>query len=117
MIVAIASENGLVAGHFGRCPGYVLFEIENGGIAWKKEIANPGHEPGFLPPYLADLGVQCIIAGGMGSRAQTLFAEKGIETCTGIQGPIDEAIRGYISGNLQPGPSSCDHSSGVHNCE
>ncbi len=117
MIVAIASEGGKVAQHFGRCPGYTLYEVDNGKITEKKEIANPGHEPGFLPRYLADMGVEGMIAGGMGPRAQALFAERGIETCVGIEGPVDEVIEGYITGNLNSGVSACDHNFGAHSCD
>lgn len=116
MIVAIADESGSVARHFGRCPGYAIFEIKGDRVAGKKEIANPGHEPGFLPRYLADMGVECMIAGGMGHRAQTLFAENGIATYVGIEGPVDEVIQNFIAGILQSGDSTCDHTGGGHNC-
>ncbi len=116
MIVAVATENNLVAQHFGRCPGYTIFEIEGGRVAGQKEIANPGHEPGFLPRYLADMGVKCIIAGGMGSRAQALFAEKEIEAYVGIDGPVEKAASDYVQGKLRSGSSSCEHTGGGHSC-
>lgn len=109
MIVAVATEGNLVAQHFGRCPEYTLYTLEGKTVINKKIIPNPGHEPGFLPRYLAQMGVGCIIAGGMGPRAQALFAGENIETAVGISGSVDEAISGYLSGSLQPGESSCDH--------
>ena len=80
MKVAISTDQGYVSAHFGRCPSYTLVEIKEGQILNKEEVPNPGHQPGFLPQYLSEKGVNCIIAGGMGPRAQGLFAQKNIET-------------------------------------
>ncbi len=117
MIVAVATDGNMVAQHFGRCSEYTLFKIGDGVINEVNVIANPGHEPGFLPGYLAQMGVKCIIAGGMGPRAQSLFAEKNIETCVGAAGPTRDVAEAYLSGNLQTGVSRCDHQYGCHNCD
>jgi predicted Fe-Mo cluster-binding NifX family protein len=109
MRIAVATENGQVAQHFGRCQEYTLFDVENGQIRSKVVIPNPGHQPGFLPRYLAEKGVSCIIAGGMGPSAQDLFAVQGIKTVLGASGPVDEVVKAYLSGNLALGPSACEH--------
>ncbi|MDY6827535.1 MAG: NifB/NifX family molybdenum-iron cluster-binding protein [Bacillota bacterium] len=114
MIIAVATEDNLVAQHFGRCPEYTLFTLEGKAVSNKKVIPNPGHEPGFLPRYLAQMGVSCIIAGGMGPKAQALFTGENIETVIGISGPVEEAISCYLTDSLQPGESSCDHLQGDH---
>ena len=114
MIVAIATDNKMVAQHFGRCPEYTLFEIIDGTIGSEKVIANPGHEPGFLPAYLAKMGVNTIIAGGMGPRAQSLFAAENIESYIGISGDVKDVVEDYLAGKLQSGPSTCDHPQGGH---
>ncbi len=116
MIVAIATEENMVAQHFGHCSEYTLFEIVDGRVNEKSDLANPGHEPGLLPRYLAGMGVTYVIAGGMGQRARALFAEKGIDTYVGIEGPVDEVINSFVSGSLQVGTNSCDHPDGGHNC-
>jgi len=109
MKIAISTESGFVSAHFGRCPAYTLVEIENGRIIQRSEIPNPGHQPGFLPAYLSRMGVNAIIAGGMGPRAQGLFAEKNIQTVIGIQGPIDEVIEKFLRQELEAGQDLCDH--------
>lgn len=116
MIVAVATEGDMVAQHFGRCPEYTLFKLIDGSVREEKVIANPGHEPGFLPGFLAQMGVNCIIAGGMGPRAQSLFAGENIETFIGISGPIRVIIDAYLAGKLQSGESTCDHQHGDHSC-
>lgn len=109
MRIAISTDGGAVSAHFGRCPSFTLIDIENGRIVERREVPNPGHAPGFLPGYLAQMGVAAIIAGGMGPRAQGLFAENGIETVIGIEGPVDEVVDRYMRGTLEPGRDLCDH--------
>jgi len=116
LIIAIATERSMVAQHFGRCPEYTFFKVENGSIVEEKTVPNPGHEPGFLPGYLASMGVNCIVAGGMGQRAQSLFASEGIDTYVGITGPVRGVIETYLDGKLYSGVSSCEHPQGNHGC-
>ena len=108
MKIAISTDNGRVAAHFGRCRSYTIVEIENGQVAGRSEIDNPGHETGFLPGFLSEKGVQAIIAGGMGERARGLFAAKNIQTVTGVQGTIDEVIEKYLQTELESGLDMCD---------
>lgn len=112
MKVAIATEAGYVSAHFGRCPSYTILEIKEGKILNREEIANPGHQPGFLPQYLEEMGVNCIIAGGMGPRAQGLFSQRNIEAIIGVQGEIDEVIEKFLNQELKPGEDLCGHRPG-----
>jgi predicted Fe-Mo cluster-binding NifX family protein len=107
--VAISTDGEEVAAHFGRCPAYTIVEIADGIIRSRELLPNPGHEPGFLPGYLAERGVTCIVAGGMGPRAQTLFDEHGIGTIVGISGSVEDALQNYLRGELVSGESTCDH--------
>lgn len=112
MKVAISTDQGYVSAHFGRCPSYTIIEIREGNILSREEIPNPGHQPGFLPQYLSEKGVNCIVAGGMGPRAQDLFAQKNIETVIGVQGAVDEVIKKFISQELEAGEDLCGHKHG-----
>lgn len=107
--LAIATDGDLVAPHFGHCPTFTIVTVSDNQVKAKKSIPNPGHKPGFLPRYLADLGINCIITGGIGSHAEALFTEKNIKTISGVQGRIDEIITEYLAGHLQSGESLCDH--------
>ena len=70
----------------------------------------PAHEPGVLPRWLGEKGVNIIIAGGMGSRAQNLFAEQNIEVVVGAPAEAPDAIvNAYLAGSLQAGDNICDH--------
>lgn len=109
---AVATEGGFVSQHFGRCPAYTIVEVKGNNVVDKTVIANPGHQPGFLPVFLAEKGVKCIIAGGMGPRAADLFAAQGIDTVVGIVGSVDEAIESYLARTLVGGDSLCDGQGG-----
>jgi predicted Fe-Mo cluster-binding NifX family protein len=107
MKIAISSDGDFVSAHFGRCPNFTFVEIENGQLVKREVIDNPGHHPGYLPQFLSQHGINCIIAGGMGQRASGLFAEQAIQTIIGIAGNIDEVIDKIIAGTLEGGENIC----------
>jgi len=112
MKIAISTEGDFVSAHFGRCPSFTIVEIDNGKLIDRQVIANPGHHPGFLPQFLHQRGVDYIIAGGMGRRAEGLFEQTGIQIIVGVSGSIDEVIDKIIKGTLEGGESLCRPGSG-----
>ncbi|MGD9347547.1 MAG: NifB/NifX family molybdenum-iron cluster-binding protein [Candidatus Aminicenantes bacterium] len=116
MKVAISTDNGYVSAHFGRCASYTIVDIQGGQVVNREEIPNPGHQPGFLPQFLSERGVNVIIAGGMGPRAQGLFAQKNIEALIGVQGPIDTVIDQFLKQDLEAGEDLCGHQHGQVEC-
>lgn len=107
MKIAVASMGEMVAGHFGHCENFNIFETENGKIIKEESIGNPGHKPGFLPNYLHELGVYVIISGGMGAGAIEIFDSHNIEVVTGAQGNAKECVENFLSGNLKSTGSVC----------
>ena len=112
MRIAISTDGDDVSAHFGRCPSFTIVDIEDGKVTGKEEIANPGHNPGFLPKFLHDKGVNCIVAGGMGQRAVELFSEQGIEKIVGVSGQIDAVVEKIASGTLEGSESLCKPGAG-----
>ncbi|NQU18043.1 MAG: dinitrogenase iron-molybdenum cofactor [Candidatus Saganbacteria bacterium] len=112
MKIAISTDSGEVSAHFGRCPEFTIVEVEEGNVLKKETIPNPGHHPGFLPEFLQKKGVSVIITGGMGNRAQMLFAEQKIQTIMGISGRIEEIIEKFAAGKLEGGDSLCKPGAG-----
>jgi ATP-binding protein involved in chromosome partitioning len=108
---AVPTNEGKLCAHFGHCEAFALIDAnEQGAILNETYITPPPHEPGLLPPWLSQQGVNCIIAGGMGSRAQQLFAEQGVKVVTGAQGEYPrEVVENYIKGTLVTGTNTCDH--------
>jgi len=112
MKIAISTDASFVSAHFGRCPSFTIADIEEGKVSSVEEINNPGHQPAFLPNFLAERGVKYIICGGMGNRAQMLFTEKNITPVIGVTGKIEEVIEKFIQGKLEAGESFCKPGAG-----
>jgi len=109
---AVPTANGLLTMHFGHCEAFEILDadMEAKKIVAKTTVKAPPHEPGLLPKWLGERGVKLIIAGGMGSRAQGLFAERGIEVVTGAPCEAPEAlVLSYMNGTLESGANVCDH--------
>lgn len=119
MRIAIATDEGFVAAHFGKCPLYTIVDINDGKIKYTEIMENPGHEPGLLPKLLHNKGVQYVIAGGMGPRAIGFFNDFGIKTLIGVSGKVEDVISEFIKGTLRGGKSQCDHphESKHHKCK
>ncbi|MCL6451440.1 MAG: NifB/NifX family molybdenum-iron cluster-binding protein [Acetobacteraceae bacterium] len=108
MRIAISTEGGMVAEHFGHCPEYTLVEVEGGAVRSRVVVPNPGHRPGAVPEYLGRLGMDLVITRGMGRRAQALLEERGIRTVVGVSGRVDEAVAAYLAGTLRDGDNACE---------
>jgi predicted Fe-Mo cluster-binding NifX family protein len=111
-IVALPVAAGRLSLHFGHCENFAFFEVDRdtGAIARRWEAEPPPHEPGVLPRWLQEQGAGTIIAGGMGRRAQDLFASAGIEVLVGAPSGIPEALVGeWLAGGLEGGTNICDH--------
>lgn len=107
MRIAISTDGDYVSAHFGRCPNFTILDVDNGKVVKKEIVDNPGHQPGFIPQFLHEKSVNCIIAGGMGMRATGFFEEYGIKTVVGVSGKIDEVIEKLRNGTLEGGESLC----------
>lgn len=107
MKIAVACEDKIVTGHFGHCENFRIYETQEGNIVSEESVPNPGHRPGFLPNYLGDLGVQVIIAGGMGGGAVEIFNERKIEVIVGAAGDARLAVEAYLKGELKSTGSIC----------
>lgn len=112
MKIAIPLAGEKLAVHFGHCERFALIEVDADGktILKREDVAPPPHEPGILPPWLARQGATMIIAGGMGQRAQDLFAAQGIRVVTGAHAETPESlVAEYLAGTLRTGVNACDH--------
>jgi ATP-binding protein involved in chromosome partitioning len=110
--IAVPIENGRLCNHFGHCETFALLDVdmEKKAIVRREDIPAPPHEPGLLPRWLQERGVNTIIAGGMGSRALGLFAERGIHVIVGATpGEPEAIIRHHLDGVLVTGQNVCDH--------
>ena len=112
MKIAIPVTNGRLSMHFGHCHQFALVDVDEAGKQAVNTtfLAPPAHQPGVLPQWLHEQGAEVIIAGGMGRRAQQLFAQNGIQVVVGAPDDTPENIvAAYLNGKLALGDNICDH--------
>lgn len=110
MRFAIPLYDGKLCQHFGHCDLFAVIDTDSGKIVSRKDLTPPPHEPGVLPQWLGEQGVNIIVAGGMGQRAQQLFAQSGIQVVVGA--PVDtpeNLIAAWHNQTLVTGSNTCDH--------
>ena len=112
MRIAVPVTGGVLSQHFGHCEDFVLFDVAEDGKTINRRIVltAPPHEPGTFPKWLHEQGATIIIAGGMGSRAQSLFGQHGIRAVVGATSDEpDLIVRSFLDGMLETGENVCDH--------
>jgi predicted Fe-Mo cluster-binding NifX family protein len=113
--VSADSKSGLdsiVSPHFGRCPHFVLVDLDGQEVREVREVDNPyfsHHQPGQVPAYVDSLGANVMLTGGMGGRAIMFFQQFGIEGVTGAYGTVRQSVERYLGGELQ-GAAPCKES-------
>ena len=128
----IATNLAQVAAADGREVAYLDCDVEepNGHLFLKPAIAKQQSIDKLVPAVapqrctfcgrcsqacrygaIACVGNQVLaIAGGMGQRAQQLFAQSGIQVLVGAPaGTPEELVAAYLDGSLKPGENTCDH--------
>ena len=112
MRVAIPIVGGRLSPHFGHCEEFALIDVDPqiNEITRTQMMPAPDHQPGLLPRWLKEREATVVIAGGMGNRAQELFAQNGIRVIIGAPSDDPNAIvEAYLNDSLQTGENICDH--------
>ena len=123
MIVAVPVTDGILEPHFGHCHSMALFESDPKAPEGYslRVLEAPEHTPGRFPAWLKEQGVDVVITGGMGARAQELCERLSIKVMMGApREPAESLYRAYMSGALERGENSCshggDHEASHHHC-
>lgn len=116
MKIAVSCNGNQIWAHFGHCENFMIYETENGKIISEQSVSNPGHKPGFLPNFLADMDVKVIISGGMGGGAVDIFNERDVEVVLGAQGDAKQAVEAYLRGELESTGSVCHEHEHADEC-
>ncbi len=110
MRIAVPTYDGELCMHFGHSQEFTFVDVEGGEIKNVATSTPPPHAPGVIPKWLRDQGAEVIISSGMGTRAQDLFRQNGINVVVGapIMEPV-ELAKQYINGELAQGENISDH--------
>ena len=125
MKIAVTHLDGNVFGHFGHSEEFKSYEVDGGEVKSAEVVAAPANGHGALAGFLASLGADVLICGGIGMGARVALAEAGITVYGGVDGNADEAVNAFLSGTLAFDPdAACSHhghgeeghSCGSHSC-
>ncbi len=112
MRIAIPVVGGKISAHFGRCEKFLLYDTndESKEISNQDSVESPRHQPGLLPGWLKEQGVNAVITGGMGQRAVQLFSDNDIVIITGVKTDDPrQAVLDYLAGSIESDGEICDH--------
>jgi predicted Fe-Mo cluster-binding NifX family protein len=117
MRIAVSADNksgldSVISPHFGRCPHFVLVDLDDHDVKEVREVDNPyfaQHQPGQVPAFINSLGADVMLTGGMGGRAIMFFQQFGIEGVTGAHGTVRQSVERYLGGQLK-GAAPCKES-------
>lgn len=89
---------------------FTIVEVNEEKILNEYQLDPPKHQPGVYPKFLADNGVNIIIAGGIGSDAYRLFQKNNIEVFIGIclEKP-KHLVKSYLNGELKNDKNICEY--------
>ena len=109
MKIAISSKekdlNGEVDSVFGRCPYFLIVEIENKKIQGFETIENTSAEQAggagiSAAQTVAEKNVNAVITGNIGPRALDVLNQFNIKIYDG-SGSINEVLQKFIDGKLE----------------
>jgi predicted Fe-Mo cluster-binding NifX family protein len=115
------TQNNQVDSHFGHCEYFTVFTIENNEIK-NKEIVGSPQECGCksnIAETLQTMGVQAMLAGGIGGGAINVLNYHGIDVYRGCIGDINNLVQEFIKGELVDSGETCghhDHHGEGHQC-
>lgn len=115
MLLAITHENNQVFQHFGRCPSFVICNInENKEVIDKRIVQCDGVGHGALVQFLKELNVDEVICGGLGLPMYNKLTQENIKVYGGVQGTIDEVLEDYLNDTLDYDPNAAQNHGGCH---
>ncbi len=117
MRVAVSADNAngldsVVSPHFGRCPYFVLVDLDGREVKQVQNLPNPFynyHQPGQVPSFIHSQGADVMLTGGMGGRAIAFFQQFGVQAVTGAYGTVRRSLEMFLGGELQ-GAEPCHES-------
>ena len=120
-IAVPTKENNQIDSHFGHCEFYKIFLVsDNKEILAETRLESPqgcGCKSNIAYD-LAEMGVEIMLAGGIGEGAINKLASQNIQVVRNCKGDVHELVEAYLAGNLEDGGASCAaHGNGAeHEC-
>lgn len=118
MKIAIPTKEGKLCSHFGHCDvfTFALVDSETKSILELTTGAPEGGVSCQCAGWLAEQGVNVVLAGGIGGRPITSLNDKDIKVVAGCpELDVKEIVEKYLNESLLTGENSCG-SDPNHSC-
>lgn len=109
LAVCYDAPTGDIFQHFGQTPAFKIYTIEDKKVISSEVVDTGDNSHAMLVVFLAELGVNALIAGGIGMGAKVRLENAGIELYGGAKGNADAAVSAYLDGTLEYDPLAAEH--------
>ena len=116
-IAVATAEDNTVFAHFGSCPVFTIFKLEDGKIVSSSRLdaGETGHEA--MANLMIEQGVQVLICGGIGLGAIQALMQKNIMVVPGQEGNVQSVAEEFLLGTLtQSNAPTCGGHEDVDGC-
>jgi len=90
--------------HFGRCPYYIIFDDDSGGIEVLPNTSVHFGGKKEPPELLKERGVDVLVCADLGRKAVGLLRGADITVYIGAEGSVEEALKAWKEGRLEKAP-------------
>ena len=109
-IIALPVLKDKLSRHFGNCDKFAMVSIDDQKIDRIEFVDPPAHKPGAFPKFMAENGVNVVLAYGMGDKATAILTRNKIKTIKGVDVDTPENIvNKYLKGELVHRDVPCEH--------
>ena len=101
--IPVASSEGLdsrVNDHFAMSEDFLILEAEGDRILSFRAIHNGQADEKKAADLVADLGVEVVLCGRIGSCMLRIFQDRGVAIFSGAEGTAKEAFESFKAGKL-----------------
>ena len=118
-IAVPTKQDNQIDDHFGHCEFYTIFHISDNNEIMAETILNSPQGCGCksnIAYDLSELGVEIMLAGGIGDGAVNKLASQNIQVVRNCKGDVHQLVEDYLSGKIQDGGSNCNSHTHEHTC-
>jgi predicted Fe-Mo cluster-binding NifX family protein len=112
MKIAIPTRGNMVDEHFGHCEMYTVITTDDNHNITKTEILPSPQGCGCksnIAEIFQQIGVEIMLAGGIGEGAIHVLNNHGIKVIRGCSGDVKKLTGSYLNGELVDSGMSCSH--------
>jgi predicted Fe-Mo cluster-binding NifX family protein len=109
-IAVPTKENNQIDDHFGHCEFYTIFLISDSNEIMAETILKSPQGCGCKSNIafdLAKMGVETLLAGGIGDGAVNKLASQNIKVIRNCKGDVHQLVEDYLVGSIQDSGSNC----------